>query len=544
MATVYSYCRFSARQQEQGDSIRRQIAMRDAWMMRHPEHTLDTVVSLRDLGVSAFRGKNLDPETGDLGKFLALVRGGKIGQGSILLIERLDRFSRLPPSKSIRALTELVESGVSIQTLDPEQLITHSNVDDMEIWLPINIYLQIAHQQSKEKRHRVGQVWIEKRKKAQQGVAMTARCPAWLEFADGKYRVKKGAAKAVRYIFQRTIEGCGQRGLTAELNEKFPTIGRGKKWLFGYVQKILADRTTLGELQLHAFDVKGERLPEGEPIQNYYPAVVDADVWHLAQAAKAKRICAKGPNGKFVNTLVGLIKCCDGYPMHIAVSRAKRNDGTTYLQRRLWSAGRNNGLRPACRISVDYYDVERSVFNWVLELQPSDLSTADADTSSLTALEAELTAVTGRMSELEKSLVNTKKPLAAILTALNELGTQQERLKHDLDQLRQSKSVQASRPLVEAQGVLDAIDAAPEAERHDLRLRLRGLVTNLVESIEITPRKLPNRRTAAQLRIITATEVAVVDTETVRYLEDMRVVSDEFATAPDEFIVVSSIGSK
>lgn len=74
MATLYSYIRFSSKRQEQGDSVRRQTAMGEAWLRRHPEHTLDTSLRLSDLGVSAFRGKNLDKSKGDLGKFVALCK--------------------------------------------------------------------------------------------------------------------------------------------------------------------------------------------------------------------------------------------------------------------------------------------------------------------------------------------------------------------------------------------------------------------------------------------------------------------------------------
>jgi DNA invertase Pin-like site-specific DNA recombinase len=94
MATVYSYVRFSSKRQEQGDSLRRQKALGDAWLARRPEHHLDHTLRLRDLGVSAFRGKNLDKDKGDLGKFLVLVQEGRIAKGSIFMLENLDRFSR------------------------------------------------------------------------------------------------------------------------------------------------------------------------------------------------------------------------------------------------------------------------------------------------------------------------------------------------------------------------------------------------------------------------------------------------------------------
>ena len=133
MAKVYSYVRFSHRRQEGGDSVRRQLAMGEAWLQRHPEHTLDHTLSLADLGVSAFKGANLDPEKGDLGKFIALAKKGLIQRGSILLIERLDRFSRQQTRKAYRTFCELIETGIKVLTLDPEQLIDENNIDNMEV---------------------------------------------------------------------------------------------------------------------------------------------------------------------------------------------------------------------------------------------------------------------------------------------------------------------------------------------------------------------------------------------------------------------------
>jgi hypothetical protein len=55
---VFSYVRFSAKRQARGRSLLRQTELRDAWLARHPEATLDATLSLRDFGVSSFRGEN------------------------------------------------------------------------------------------------------------------------------------------------------------------------------------------------------------------------------------------------------------------------------------------------------------------------------------------------------------------------------------------------------------------------------------------------------------------------------------------------------
>jgi hypothetical protein len=71
---------------------------------------------MRDLAVSGFRGANLDADKGDLGKFIALAKqaDSPIPPNSILALENLDRFSRLPPRKAYTIFCELVEAGVSV----------------------------------------------------------------------------------------------------------------------------------------------------------------------------------------------------------------------------------------------------------------------------------------------------------------------------------------------------------------------------------------------------------------------------------------------
>src|SRR5262245_42614109 len=87
--TAYSYIRFSSPEQAQGDSVRRQTALRDAWLTRSGA-ILDTSLSLRDCGVSAFTGAHRhNPDRHALAMFLKLVEAGRVPRGSYLVIENL-----------------------------------------------------------------------------------------------------------------------------------------------------------------------------------------------------------------------------------------------------------------------------------------------------------------------------------------------------------------------------------------------------------------------------------------------------------------------
>ena len=85
MSLAFSYLRFSSPQQAKGDSIRRQTEATADWCERHGV-ALDTSLSLRDEGVSAFRGKHREnPDVNGLGAFLAAVNGGRVPPGSFLV---------------------------------------------------------------------------------------------------------------------------------------------------------------------------------------------------------------------------------------------------------------------------------------------------------------------------------------------------------------------------------------------------------------------------------------------------------------------------
>src|SRR4051812_44923696 len=88
---AFSYIRFSSVRQADGGTVKRQTAMRDAYVTRK-KLTLDDTLTLNDLGVSAFRSHNV--KEGALAGFLEACRTGRVPRGSFLIVESLDRLSR------------------------------------------------------------------------------------------------------------------------------------------------------------------------------------------------------------------------------------------------------------------------------------------------------------------------------------------------------------------------------------------------------------------------------------------------------------------
>src|SRR5438067_338266 len=112
--TCYSYIRFSNAAQREGDSLRRQTEKALAYCQRRG-WVLDESLTLRDLGVSAFRGDNA--LVGNLRTFLDAVARGTVLPGSILLVESVDRISRQGIDDGYDLCKRILKAGVHIVTL-------------------------------------------------------------------------------------------------------------------------------------------------------------------------------------------------------------------------------------------------------------------------------------------------------------------------------------------------------------------------------------------------------------------------------------------
>ena len=102
---AFSYVRMSTAQQLLGHSLQRQVERSREYATAHG---LELVEDYHDLGVSAFKGRNI--VEGRLGAFLDAVKAGKVPRGSFLLIENLDRLSRQEVHISLRLFLDILTS--------------------------------------------------------------------------------------------------------------------------------------------------------------------------------------------------------------------------------------------------------------------------------------------------------------------------------------------------------------------------------------------------------------------------------------------------
>lgn len=112
MKTAISYLRFSSKKQSANDSHRRQLEATEKFCKAN---SLVLSERLDDLGISAWKGKNLSDESA-LGGFLKLAEAGKIPHGTVLIVENLDRLTRGRILDALGLFTSILRSGIEIVT--------------------------------------------------------------------------------------------------------------------------------------------------------------------------------------------------------------------------------------------------------------------------------------------------------------------------------------------------------------------------------------------------------------------------------------------
>jgi DNA invertase Pin-like site-specific DNA recombinase len=490
-AEAYSYVRFSSAEQARGDSLRRQTADTDAWCQRNGIR-LNTTLTLRDLGVSAFKGRHRDDKH-DLGKFLEAAQQGRVPRGSYLVIENLDRLSREDERTALRLWLDILDAGVNIVQLRPETVFRHERSDISDIIRAI-IELSRGHSESRMKSHRLTEMWAQKRKHARDGRLLTRRLPAWVkveEITSDGYTLSlvPERAEAVRRIFELAAAGRGHTAICRQLAEEgvlaFGARDRGEdgrykeregvpfgcgEWRRSYVGEILRDRRALGEFQPRTADGK----PDGPPLAGYYPAVVTEAEFYAARAGAAERMMKPGRVGKNVANLFGglLRNARDGGSYYVAT----RSDAGK-MSKVLLNRGATEGKGPYW--TFPYATFERAVLKLLSEVDPDDILGRPATAEDAAALAAELAWVRERRAALAEKLLG-RDDLDEVHEALRKARDRETELAGRVEGARERDA----RPLGETWADIPALlDGTPPDDLEDRRLRVRAALRRVVESV-------------------------------------------------------------
>lgn len=313
---VYSYARWSTPEQANGDSFRRQSTAASKWAEARGL-ILDASLAITDEGVSAYRGTN--STDGGLSRFLEACRAGLIERGSMLLVESLDRLSRMDPFDAQSLFMDIVRFGVTIVTLTDGHEYSREAMQAQPWQLMAAFMVAVrANEESKTKGRRVAAAWEEKRRKvrAEPTKRMTRRGPTWLvPTTQGGWALHPERSLTVQRIYAMTLAGAGEHFIAATLNtEGVPMMGRGKLWHRSTVSKLLRSPAVIGTLcPGHMEDVGGKRRRVLEqPVPNAFPPVISNADWASVRALKDGNTTAvrgRHAGGDVAHMLAGLAKC-------------------------------------------------------------------------------------------------------------------------------------------------------------------------------------------------------------------------------------------
>jgi DNA invertase Pin-like site-specific DNA recombinase len=485
-AVAYSYIRFSTPDQAKGDSLRRQTERAAAYCERRG-WTLDTGLTLRDLGVSAFRGKNA--AVGNFRTFLDAIKTGKVAPGSALIVESIDRISRQGIDEGYDLIKGILKKGIILVTLSPEREFDVSATKSLSKGaLEIQLILERAAEESERKSDRVRQAQGEDLRRAREnGKTLARRLPAWVEKRDGRLVLIPERAAAVRRIFEWAAGGLGMRLILSKLNgkkdpdEKIPPFGRSGRWTLSYVGLLLRDRRVIGEHQPWK-----DGTPDGAPLRNYFPAAVTEDLFYAARAGAAQRHDKPGRKAKIINPFAHILRDARSGAGYQARNRREPIWDRARKRRVCSASGRQYMVLEAATAkegratySFPFAVFERAVFSRLREVDPGEVLGRDNTPQEIAVLEGQRERVRAERAEVKADM------LRRYSSTLAEVAYQLEARERDLDaeltKARQKAATPAEEAWSEAHTLMDLIDNAPDPD--DARLRLRAALRRIVDSI-------------------------------------------------------------
>ena len=345
---AYSYLRFSTPEQARGDSRRRQLSLAEEYAHRHGLQ-LDRSLNFRDLGVSAFRGKNA--KEGSLRAFLDAVEHGIVPPQSYLLVESLDRLSRDRILEAQALFLQIVSAGVTIVTLVDQRSYSRESLNANPTDLIVSLVIMMrANEESTIKSSRL-RAAAQAARESPDIRFHGGQCPGWLRPNRTRtgYEVIPERGEVVRRIFREALAGRGLQMIVRDLNrEEVPLFGRGnqrgKLWQRSLIRHLLYSPLVIGDYTPHRGEVvNGKvRFMPTPTKEGYYPAIVDRNDWEFLRARRRAWSehykCRERSTRSVANVLARLCRCprCDR-PM--VITRTD-NPEHQYLVCMLWREAR------------------------------------------------------------------------------------------------------------------------------------------------------------------------------------------------------------
>lgn len=483
---IYSYVRFSSERQLKGDSLKRQNDLIDLYTKKKG-YELDSQFRYVDVGVPAFRGQNL--KEGKLRYFIEAIREGKVPLGSILLIESLDRLTRLEPMEAVAVFLEIINAGVTIVTLtdgNEHSKDTPANQQFSNLLISITTLCR-AHDESLMKSRRLKSAWAGKRRDIKTKY-YTKKVPRWLKFDKDQIKpaIIPEKTKIVRRMFKLCLAGNNAEGIAKVFRkEKIPLVAGGKAWTHSYVSQTLRNEAVTGQFTPHRIE-NGKRVPATTPIRDYYPVIVPQADYDKVQFIMDSRTMNRG--GRVSQAGDNLFKkrlFCGycGYPVYVNYKgKYYKGKGRKTL------ICRNAKDGTGCfHVSWDYWEFEEAFVRAATELH-----LLLKDRVQGPGLREEIQQHSGRLSEITKRLKKYRdlidaeedaKELKTITSGIRELEEEQEEVvkKKDSAERKMIAGLDGPAPIANLEKLVKRL------EDTNVRRIVADLVSQLFERIDLFP---------------------------------------------------------
>ena len=446
--TCFSYIRFSSLKQRKGNSEDRQLEIAPRVAKEKRWH-LDESLSVSDLGLSAFKRANLGPK-GKLGAIKVALEEGRIVPGTICIIEALDRLTRTQIDEAYDLFRDLLRGGLELYVDKGGRHYTKDSLRNPTDLIIAIVELNAANEYAMNLSNRVGTAWQAKRDKlASEGKRLTKQVVGWIDAATWKPIPERVAI--VKKIFSLYNAGHGMSAIVRKFNgEKIPTWGRGKSWNVSYIHQILHSRAVIGEFQPHVTKSADtgnyyKRIKSGQPIENYYPAIIDRNVFFATQAKLGDS--TRGPKTENIGNLFSGVAFCEcGAKMYLAKS-VKANQTRLYYM--CWSKVKGLGCEAP---SIRYEPVENLFVSTVAQnAHKLFQKNATGAANVVQSLKGELEDHKRQIENITKFVIDGK-ATTALVEKQAELEKKVDRIRNEI-QIAESKAVSVRKPQIDFDGI-------------------------------------------------------------------------------------------
>ncbi|EPD9355012.1 recombinase family protein [Escherichia albertii] len=413
---AWLYCRVSTLIQIDGYGLQRQQDTVKAFITSYkvPDELgydidRENYEVIEDVGRSAYHGNNFTK--GELGKFRQKVLDREIISG-LLLIENVDRFTRMPEYLSMQEFNNLILRGIDILEVETGTIFS-KKIDGSLTKLSVSI--SRAYSESKRKSNISKRSWANrKRKSLEQGIAINNNTPEWLILHDDKqsYILDEQKIKIINDAFQLYVEGHGATSIINRLNKQKIFIN-STGWSTNKFYHLLRNKRLIGFL--------------GD--ERHYPEVVDPVLFNQVQTLLDGRARQRKKSGTMMRSLFnGIAKCkfCGNGMVCQTMTSSQ-----SYLR---CIAERSKTTKCDTAKLIRYKEAEKVLLEHIRNVDWASLQKESSrDAHELNELKIQAAIINGKIEDAQKELVKADDDLIVLLSRVitnrrNELRTLEEKI--------------------------------------------------------------------------------------------------------------------